>query len=321
MTGENEKTILVRVKEADAGLRLDQFLAQSGRFPSRHQIQQLILEDRVWVDNRPTKPSYRLKAFQSIRISVPPPKETALMPEPIPLPILYEDDDLIVVNKPAGMVVHPAAGNERGTLLNALLYHCKGLSGIGGIIRPGIVHRLDKGTSGVLVAAKSDSAHIGLVRQFQHHSILREYVGLVAGTLETATGSAEKPIGRHPIERKKMSTRTSGGKSAVTHWKVERRFSHFTLMRFTLKTGRTHQIRVHMADIGHPIVGDPTYGRRPGSTGVSTFEAQWKALKSILHRPFLHAEKLGFTHPVTNTFMLFSVPLPHELAAALETLA
>jgi 23S rRNA pseudouridine1911/1915/1917 synthase len=267
-----------------------------------------------------TKPAYRLKAFQTIEVDIPPPRETTSLPEPVSLHILYEDDDLIVINKPAGMVVHPAAGNERGTLVNALLYHCKNLSGIGGIIRPGIVHRLDKGTSGVLVAAKRDSAHISLVKQFQHHSILREYVGLVVGQFDTSTGFVERPIGRHPIERKKMSTKSPRCKPAVTHWKEEKRFSYFTLMRFSLKTGRTHQIRVHMADSGHPIVGDTTYGRQREWYGSRGLEAEMRAIKAILHRSFLHAERLGFTHPATNEFMMFSVPLPHELVAVLEIL-
>jgi 23S rRNA pseudouridine1911/1915/1917 synthase len=233
---------------------------------------------------------------------------------------LYEDSDLLVVNKPAGMVVHPAAGHPGSTLVNALLFRCQDLSGVGGALRPGIVHRLDKETSGLLVVAKGDRAHRALSEQFKAHSIRREYLGLVFGTLSDETGSVDAPIGRHQRERKKMSSRTRRGRRAVTHWRVERRFHDFTLLRFTLETGRTHQIRVHMAEQGHPIVGDLVYGgKRARLSHLPPSDPDRKSLQA-LGRFFLHAETLGFEHPRSGAPMLFVCPPPDQLTRTLDAL-
>ncbi len=309
------------VGETQEGTRLDKFLLATGQFVSRHQIQKLIENGSVRVDGARAKASSRLKPFQGVRVEVPPPAPMATVPEPIPLDILYEDEDLLVVNKPAGMVVHPAAGHSRNTLVNALLFRCRDLSGIGGTLRPGIVHRLDKETSGLLVVAKGDAAHLALSKQFKEHSILREYVGLVVGGPTRDSDSVEAPIGRHVTERKKMSTRTRRGRHAVTHWRVERRFQNFTLLRFTLQTGRTHQIRVHMAEQGHPIAGDLLYGgRRIRLNRLPAVHPDRKALEG-LDRFFLHAERLGFVHPRSGASLRFSCPLPEELEAILDSLA
>ena len=298
------------VQESHEGTRLDKFLLETEQFVSRHQIQKLIENGSVRVDGTHSKPSCRLKPSQAIRVEVPPPRPIETAPEPIPLDLLYEDKDLLVVNKPAGMVVHPAAGHSRDTLVNALLFHCQDLSGIGGTLRPGIVHRLDKQTSGLLVVAKGDKAH----------SILREYVGLVHGSPVDAGGSVDLPIGRHVTERKKMSSRTRRGRHAVTHWRVERRLENFTLLRFTLQTGRTHQIRVHMAERGHPIAGDLVYGgKRTRLNHLPAVHPDRKTLEG-LDRFFLHAEKLGFEHPRSGASLQFSCPLPQELEAILRSL-
>ena len=315
-----ETSFLWVVPESDEGCRLDMFLLATERFVSRHQIQKLIENRSVRVDGAHAKASYRLKSTQEVRVDVPPPEPIETAPEPIPLQILYEDRDLLVVNKPAGMVVHPAAGHSRNTLVNALLFRCQDLSGIGGALRPGIVHRLDKETSGLLVVAKGDTAHLALSEQFKAHSIRREYLGLVVGVLINDKGSVDAPIGRHPRERKKMSSHTHRGRRAVTHWRVERRFHDFTLLRFRLETGRTHQIRVHMAEQGHPVVGDLVYGgKRTRLNHLPVSDPDRKSLQG-LGRFFLHAETLGFQHPRSGDSMLFACPLPEELARRLESL-
>jgi 23S rRNA pseudouridine1911/1915/1917 synthase len=308
------------VPEAREAHRLDKFLLATGEFASRHQIQKLIENGSVRVDGNLAKASARLRPCQRIHVEVPPPEPMETLPEPIPLDIVYEDEDLLVVNKPAGMVVHPAAGHTRDTLVNALLFHCRDLSGIGGTLRPGIVHRLDKQTSGLLVAAKGDRAHLALSKQFKAHSILREYVGLVHGSPSNESGSVDEPIGRHFTERKKMSTRTRRGRRAVTHWKVERRFAHFTLLRFTLQTGRTHQIRVHMAEKGHPIAGDLVYGGKQTRLNHLPADLPDRRILEGLDRFFLHAERLGFEHPRSGASLRFSCSLPDELEAILGSL-
>ncbi len=310
---ESASDMRLIVHESQSGKRLDLFLLETARFVSRHQIQRLISCEAVRVDGLAAKPSCRLKPRQEITVHVPPPEPSTSVPEDIPLDIRYEDEDLLVVNKPAGMVVHPAAGHMRSTLVNALLHHCQDLSGIGGELRPGIVHRLDKDTSGLLVVAKGDFVHHALSVQFQAHSILREYLGLVYGFPAGVRGSIDAAIGRHYTDRKKMSSRTRKGRHAVTHWEVKQRFRAFTLLRFKLQTGRTHQIRVHISENGHPIVGDTVYGRnRVRTGGVSLSEEEKKALIGF-NRLFLHARKLGFQHPRTDRFLEFSVPLPPEL--------
>ncbi len=318
----DDQRVIVTVDKEHAGLRLDHFLVRTGRFSSRGQVHRLIEQGKVTVAGASVgKPAYRLKESQEVVFSIPGPPETVLQPQDLPLRILYEDSDLVVVDKPAGMVVHPGAGNENGTLVNALLYHCDGLSLIGGPRRPGIVHRLDKGTSGVLVVAKSDQAHIGLAEQFQRHSVLREYVGLVAGSPAGDSGSIEKPIGRHPVARTKMSTRSTHSKPALTYWTVGRRCSCCALVRFRLKTGRTHQIRVHMAELGHPIVGDQTYGKHWQTCVGRSHQLLTNRIKAMLHRPFLHAEKLGFIHPIKGHEMVFSAPMPRDLSDVFTLLA
>lgn len=317
---EEESPIHLVVPESKKGLRVDLFLLETGRFSSRHQIQRLIQKGSVRVNRISIKPSYRLKPHDEIVVEIPPPDPDPTRPDPIPLHIIHEDHDLLVVNKPAGMVVHPAAGHRRNTLVNALLFHCEDLSGIGGTLRPGIVHRLDKGTSGLLVVAKSDSVHLALSKQFQARSTLREYLGLVHGTPGSDRGREDAPIGRHPKDRKRMSAQTRRGRHAITDWKVERYYHGFSLMRFTLKTGRTHQIRVHITAKGHPIVGDTVYGgRRVRSFPASLSERGKETLKGM-NRLFLHAEKLGFEHPKTRCFLCFSAPLPSELTELLEVL-
>ena len=308
------------ISGSEVGGRIDQFLLRTGRFASRHQIQVLIQDGSVRVDERTVKPAYRLKAGERIAVTVPPPEPVESVPEAIPLDVVFEDPDLLVVDKPAGMVVHPAAGHRGGTLVNALLHHCRDLSGIGGHLRPGIVHRLDKQTSGLLVVAKGDEAHLALSRQFQKHTILREYVGLVRGTLREDSGRVDAPVGRHRTERKKMSTRSRRGRNAVTHWRVDRRFAGFDLVRFTLETGRTHQIRVHMAAIGHPIVGDHVYGGKKRGALEGVGDPRLRAALGTLDRFFLHAARLGFAHPRTGEPLEFHRPLPPELESVLRIL-
>lgn len=315
-----ETSFLWVVSESDEGHRLDRFLLETRQFVSRHQIQKLIGMGSVRVDGASAKASHRLKRAQEIRVEMPSPVRSETAPEPIPLEVLYEDRELLVVNKPAGMVVHPAAGHSGKTLVNALLARCHDLSGIGGELRPGIVHRLDKQTSGLLVVAKGDEAHLALSDQFKSHSLRREYVGLVFGILPEDQGRVEAPIGRHPRDRKKMSTRSRRGRHAVTHWQLERRFHDFTFLRFILQTGRTHQIRVHMAEKGHPIVGDLVYGgKRARLSHLAASDPDREVLEG-LERFFLHAEKLGFVHPRTGEHLLFSSPLPAELASILQAL-
>jgi 23S rRNA pseudouridine1911/1915/1917 synthase len=293
-----------------AGRRLDALLAQLEPGLSRAQIQRAIAAGEVTVEGRLAKPSQRLRAGQRIELRLPEPAAARLEPEAIPLRVVYEDADLIVVDKPAGLVVHPAPGHASGTLVHALLHHCSDLSGVGGELRPGIVHRLDKGTSGLIVAAKHDRAHRHLAEQFRAHSIDREYLALVRGRPRADSGSVDAAIGRHPSDRKRFSTRTARGRSARTHWTVERRFAGHTLLRVRLETGRTHQIRVHLASIGLPIAGDPVYG---GGRKLSALPG--------LSRPALHAALLGFVHPRTGERLRFSSELPEDLARVLQELS
>ena len=287
--------------EEHRGQRLDRFLQSESPGHSRAFLQKLIEQGCVLVNGKPGKPSYKVRAGDRIAVEIPPPRPLEARPEDIPLDVLYEDDDLIVINKPAGLVVHPAAGNHEHTLVNALLHHCRGqLAGIGGVERPGIVHRLDKGTSGCLVVAKTDLAHQSLVAQFKARAVKKIYRAVCWGKFERASGRVETMIGRNTRDRKKMSARAPRGRPAVTDYRVLRSFPDFALVELTLHTGRTHQIRVHMAHIGHPIVGDATYGRAR-KTDIS------------VARPLLHAYKLGFTHPQSEQFMEFEAPAPEEM--------
>lgn len=291
--------------------RLDQFVASSIEGMTRSTVQRLLDEGRVTVDGKVEKPSLKLRGGEYIVVVVPPPVPALPEAEEIPLEILHEDGDLVVINKPAGMVVHPGAGTPGGTLVNALLAHCADLSGIGGEIRPGIVHRIDKDTTGVLVVAKNDRSHEGLARQFREHSIKRIYLALVFGSPRTDTGRIEGAIGRHPTDRKRMSGKARHGKHAVTHWKVLARYPGMTLLRLRLETGRTHQIRVHLSEAGHPLVGDEVYGGAGRANDLR--DPVLKKLVRELGRQALHAKTLGFIHPASGGYMEFDTELPEDM--------
>lgn len=294
--------------------RLDIFLATVLPEISRAQLKKLIETGQVTCDGKPTKASVKLKGGEEIQVHLPPPQPLETVAESIPLDILYEDQDLIVINKPAGMVVHPAAGHFQGTLVNALLYHCDDLAGIGGTLRPGIVHRIDKDTSGVLVVTKNDASHQHLAEQFRHHSIKRHYLALVHGHLPTATGTIAQPLGRHPIQRKKISSKAKNSKRAVTHWSVIDNYTNekLSLIRLQLETGRTHQIRVHLSERGHPLVGDPLYGRG-GEIGAIK-DPQLRRLIQQLPGQALHAQTLGFIHPRSGNYLEFTSDIPRVLS-------
>ncbi len=293
--------------------RLDAFLAQALPDISRAQLKKLIDNQQVTCDGSTTKASFKLKGGETIEVQLQPPEPSTALAEDIPLHVLYEDQDLIIINKPAGMVVHPAAGHFHGTLVNALLHHCNDLAGIGGALRPGIVHRIDKDTSGVLVVTKNDQAHQHLADQFQQHSIKREYLALIHGQLPTGKGTIDQPLGRHPVQRKKFSAKARNNKRAVTHWRVIDNFSNekFSLVSLQLETGRTHQIRVHLSESGHPLVGDPLYGRRSELNNIK--DQQLRALIRQLPGQALHAHTLGFIHPRTGEYLEFSSDIPAPL--------
>ncbi len=295
----------------DAGLRLDVYLAGLLPTHSRSQLQRLIKEGLVRVGGSTAKPNQPVKAGQAIVVEIPPPVAATPRPQDLALPILFQDEDLLVIDKPAGMVVHPGAGHAEGTLVNALLFHAGDLSGIGGEERPGIVHRLDRGTSGLMVVAKNDLAHRELARQFQEREVEKEYVALVWGEVH-AGRRIDLPIGRDPIHREKMSTRARRARTAVTRSTAARDLRGVTLVHVAIHTGRTHQIRVHMSAIGHPVVGDPTYG------GVRRHMAA--ALRPVerLERPFLHAGRLVFAHPRHGRRLEFEAPLPEDLQDVLD---
>ena len=297
------------VGEAEAGDRLDRALAVLSGAP-RAQVQRWIEAGCVSRNGAPARASARVVAGDRIEADPPEPVRAEIRPEPIALCVLYEDEDLIVVDKPAGLVVHPGPGHPSGTLVNALLHHCQDLAGVGGVLRPGIVHRLDRGTSGVMVAAKTDAAHAGLAAQFHDHTIEREYRAIVRAVPGAEGGRIARPIGRHPRDRKRMSVATRHARSALTHWTVAARWPRagMALLEIRPETGRTHQIRVHLSSEGMPIVGDDVYGRSRRS------RSKLAAARS-LGRPALHAAVLGFTHPVTGKVERFEAPLPEDLAA------
>lgn len=305
--------ITLDVQLADVGTRLDTFVSASGEL-TRSAAARLIEEGTITVCGREVAKNYKLRAGDVVEILMPEPIPTEAQPEDIPLDVIFEDSDIIVVNKPTGMVVHPAAGNERGTLVNALLHHCAGsLSGIGGVVRPGIVHRIDKDTSGLLVAAKNDAAHNSLAEQLKVHDVGRVYYALLIGNLREDRGTVNTFIGRNPKDRKKMAvvSETDGtARNAVTHYEVLERFRGYCLVKCQLETGRTHQIRVHMAHLGHPLVGDETYGG-----GKTKFEM---VNKSLISGQCLHAKELKLAHPVTGEKMHFSCPLPTEMEMLIE---
>lgn len=295
--------------EEFVGERIDKFLSCRLEEVSRSYIQKLIKEGHVSVNGKPVKANYKLGAGDEICVEIPEAKEPDILPENIPLDILYEDQDILVVNKPKGMVVHPAAGHYSGTLVNALMYHCKdSLSGINGVMRPGIVHRIDMDTTGSLLVCKNDEAHRILAEQLKEHTIRREYHAIVYGNIQEDTGTVDAPIGRHPTDRKKMSINHKNGKRAVTHYEVLERFGNFTYICCRLETGRTHQIRVHMASLHHPLLGDEVYGpsSRPPFSG--------------LKGQVLHAKILGIHHPSTGEYMEFDAPLPEYFVDLLQKL-
>ena len=291
----------------DSGERLDVFLAKSTNF-SRSRLQKIIENGEVFVNEKAVlKSKYLLQTGDKIFFEIPPPEEINAVPENIPIDVIYEDDDIIVINKKRGMVTHPAAGNFSGTLVNALLYRCKNLSGINGKIRPGIVHRLDKDTSGVMVAAKNDKAHLSLSEQIANKDAKRIYLAIIHGNLKEDMGEIEGDIGRHLKDRKKMAVVAKNGKYALTKYRVIERFQNYNLVACELKTGRTHQIRVHMAHIGHPLICDPLYGHKRGDN----FKIEGQAL---------HSAKLTLTHPTTDKKMEFYAKLPDDMKNVLDIL-
>lgn len=289
----------------DVGKRIDKLLSEELTDVSRSALQKLIEEGSVLVGGKPIGKNYKLKSGDVISVSVPEPQELKAEPQDIPIDIVYEDDSLLVVNKPKGMVVHPAAGNPDGTLVNALLFHCKGrLSSINGVIRPGIVHRIDKFTSGLLMVAKTDKAHNCLAAQIKDHSFTREYNAICVGRFKDLIGTVNEPIGRNKYDRKKMCVTYQNSKEAVTRYEVIEEIGQYSLVRFRLETGRTHQIRVHSAFIGHPVLGDGVYGKP-----FNGIDGQC-----------LHAKKLGFVHPETDEYMEFDSELPEYFSNILEKL-
>lgn len=304
---------LLNVSSEDLSKRIDVFISEKTGI-TRSQIQKLIEKGVILVNGQFETQNYRVKVDDVITITIPPQKEVEnLIPEPIPIEILYKDNHIVVVNKPAGMVVYPSAGHNYGTLMNAVSYYCRNLASIGAPMRPGVVHRLDKDTSGVMVIALSDEAYYSLVEQFKHRTINKRYIALIYGNLREDQGEIRLMIGRSESDRKKMSTRVRRGKEAVTRWSVIERFRNASLIEVRLRTGRTHQIRVHFAAVGHPILGDRTYGKK--------VEVECKGKKKIFFpRQMLHAELLGFTHPATGKYLEFSAPAPEDMAEKIKEL-
>ena len=300
--------IAFEITENENGIRLDKALSLLFPDKSRSYFQKLIQDGHVKIDGKIVKAKNSVSTGQSGLIEEPDLEELSVEPEDIPLDILYEDDDVLIVNKPKGMVVHPAPGHPNHTLVNAIMFHCKeDLSGINGVIRPGIVHRIDQDTTGSLIICKNDTSHNKIAEQIAEHSVNRRYLGIVQGNLKDDTGVIDAPIGRNPKDRKKMAVTPNNSKKAITHYKVLERFKNYTYCEFKLETGRTHQIRVHMASIGHPILGDPLYG--PKKCPIAHLQGQT-----------LHAWKIGFIHPKTGEYMEFEAPLPEYFNKLLRTL-
>ncbi|GKX28789.1 pseudouridine synthase [Vallitalea longa] len=298
---------LFNIENNDVGLRIDKYISNKLPDYSRSFIQKLIKENQLSVNDKSIKSNYKLRRNDIIKIIIEEAEELIIQPENIPLDILYEDEDVILINKPQGMVVHPAPGHYSGTLVNALMYHCKdNLSNINGDMRPGIVHRIDKDTSGVLIACKNNVSHENIVEQLKEHSITRKYNAIVYNNIKNDEGVIDKPIGRHPVNRKRMAINPVNGKEAVTHYKVLERINQYTYVELKLETGRTHQIRVHMTSINHPLLGDPVYGPRND--------------RFKLKGQVLHARVLGFVHPKTKEYMEFEAPLPNYFTGILSKL-
>ncbi|MBW1911910.1 MAG: RluA family pseudouridine synthase [Deltaproteobacteria bacterium] len=319
MDHNSARNLSFSVTDDSSNQRIDTFLASRVEELTRSRVQGLIRDGFVKVNERSPKISYRLKTDDLITLNVPPAVPSLLEPEPVKFTLIHEDSSLIVLNKPAGLVIHPAPGHSNGTLVHGLLQHCRDLSGIGGVMRPGIVHRLDKDTSGIMVVAKNDRAHEALSRQFKERKVTKRYLALVHGSLDNEEGEIDLPIGRHPKRRKEMTVLPSGGRNALTIWhKKEEISGRFSLLDVTLKTGRTHQIRVHMSHIGHPVVGDPVYGHRKRwwmRQSPSVVE-----LLPLIKRQMLHAERLGFIHPDSERYSEFMAPMPGDMAHIIDRL-
>ncbi|MCP4745222.1 MAG: RluA family pseudouridine synthase [Desulfobacteraceae bacterium] len=317
---QNGKTIIHTVKPAENGMRLDIFLSSKISEQSRAYAAKLIKNGMVHIDGVAQKSSYKIKYCQEVRITIPPPKPLDLVPEPLDLNILYEDSDIIVLNKPPGLVVHPSAGHDSGTLVHGLLHHCPDLKGIGGEQRPGIVHRLDKDTSGILIVAKNHQVLKLLAGMFKSRQIKKHYLALVYGEPKNNSGVIDLPVGRHPVDRKKMAVLTHGGRQACTYWKVIQRYGKASLLSLDLKTGRTHQIRVHCKAIGHPLVGDSIYVLKKRLTEIANDKSPaGQALKNA-GRQMLHAHILSFSHPLNKKMMHFEAPVPMDMKNFLQKL-
>jgi 23S rRNA pseudouridine1911/1915/1917 synthase len=309
------------VESSAAGERLDVFVGTHLAGCSRSFAAQLIAGGNVRVNGRLQKAGHRLKTGDTVTGCIPPPRPAGFLPEPIPLAILYEDKHIVVINKPPGLVVHPAPGHYSGTLVNGLLHHCPDLIGIGSELRPGIVHRLDKDTSGTLVVAKHGAALEGLSAQFQARRVQKTYLALVHGVMPAAEGVIQLPIGRHPVDRKRMSVASRKARQAETAWRVRRRFPGFSLLELDLKTGRTHQIRVHCAAVRHPIVGDPVYGKRNAASRPPAKPPRSEEINTLLkgvHRQMLHAWRLGFVHPFSGLPVHFESPVPEDMQTLID---
>jgi 23S rRNA pseudouridine1911/1915/1917 synthase len=306
------------VSPEDRGIRLDIYLTAHNPGLTRSHVKRIIESENVKLNGIIPKAGEKLKSGDLIELTIPPPEPLRAFPEPIPLNIVHEDSDVIVINKPAGLVIHPAAGHYSGTLVNGLLYHCKALSSFGEPFRPGIVHRLDKNTSGVMVVAKTDYSHQHLAAQFKAHSVTKEYRGFVVGVMEEDKGTVSSLIGRNPRDPKRMSVRQHQGKMAITHWEVFKRYPSFTFLTIRLETGRTHQIRVHLASIHHPVLCDPEYGGR--NTIASLPDPDVRQLLASVKRQLLHASTLGFIHPTREEHVEFFAPLPEDFHLLLQKL-
>jgi 23S rRNA pseudouridine1911/1915/1917 synthase len=306
------------IEKADHGKRLDLFLTEQLPAPSRAQIQRHIREGYILLNAAQAKAGTRVKQGDLIKGYIPEPTASVALPEDLPIRFLYEDADIVVVDKPPGMAAHPAGRMQSGTLVNALLFRLKDLQGVGGVLRPGIVHRLDKGTSGVMVVAKNDQAHEALVRQFKGREVKKRYLALVYGRVKGAEGTINAPLGRHPIDRKRFSLRTRQPKDALTEWRVKERFAGITLVQVEPRTGRTHQIRVHMASINHPLVGDPLYTKKRRLSLIE--DPVLRGHLEALGRQALHASSLAFRHPTMGKIVEFTAPLPADIENILEVL-
>jgi len=307
----------LKVEGSEAGVRLDAWIARQLPDLSRARVQALMAADRVRLDGRPARPSARLRGGEEVTVQLPDPVAATPAPEDVPLSVVYEDARLLVLDKPAGMTVHPGAGRLSGTLVNALLHHVRDLSGVGGVLRPGIVHRLDRGTSGLMVVAKDDETHRALSAQFSSRKVEKEYLAIVHGVPRARQGTIEAAIGRDPVQRKKMSVRAPRGRPARSAYTVVEALDGAALLRVRIHTGRTHQIRVHLASLGHPVAGDATYG---GARTPSSRSPAARAALDGLARPALHAARLAFTHPATGDRLQFESPLPADLRDVLARL-